>query len=112
MGNKKLTKIRSKVNQGELFIKEELLEKLARTGATIEEIADTLGVSTKALERHKHAIQRARAKLATTLRERQIEKAMQGSDQMLIWLGKQYLGQSDKTDTAVVGVNVQVVSYK
>ena len=30
------------------------------------------------------------------LREKQWELAMMGNVQMLIWLGKQYLGQSDK----------------
>ena len=32
------------------------------------------------------------------LREKQWELAMMGNVQMLIWLGKQYLGQSDKVD--------------
>ena len=32
------------------------------------------------------------------LREKQIEMAMQGNVQMLIWLGKQYLGQLDKQE--------------
>ena len=30
------------------------------------------------------------------LRKKQFEMAMDGNVQMLIWLGKQYLGQSDK----------------
>ena len=33
------------------------------------------------------------------LREKQWELAMMGNVQMLIWLGKQYLGQSDKVDS-------------
>ena len=32
------------------------------------------------------------------LRQKQWELAMMGNVQMLIWLGKQYLGQSDKVD--------------
>jgi len=33
------------------------------------------------------------------LRKKQIEVAMSGDKVMLVWLGKQYLGQSDKTET-------------
>ena len=32
------------------------------------------------------------------LRKKQIEMAMDGNVQMLIWLGKQYLGQQDKQE--------------
>ncbi len=35
------------------------------------------------------------------LREAQFEKALSGNSTMLIWLGKQYLGQNDNKDIAV-----------
>lgn len=35
------------------------------------------------------------------LREAQFEKALSGNATMLIWLGKQYLGQSDNKDISV-----------
>lgn len=35
------------------------------------------------------------------LREAQFEKALSGNASMLIWLGKQYLGQSDSNDIAI-----------
>lgn len=34
------------------------------------------------------------------LRKKQIQLAMQGNLGMLVWLGKQYLGQSDKQEVA------------
>jgi hypothetical protein len=39
-----------------------------------------------------------RAKGEGTLRELQLKAAQDGNVTMLIWLGKQYLGQSDKQD--------------
>jgi hypothetical protein len=34
-----------------------------------------------------------------SLRRKQVERALAGSDTMLIWLGKQRLGQNEKTET-------------
>jgi hypothetical protein len=40
-----------------------------------------------------------------SLRRMQYKKAMAGSDTMLIWLGKNYLEQADKSQTEVSGRN-------
>ncbi len=40
-------------------------------------------------------------RLAKKLRERQIDIAMNGSVPLLIWLGKQYLGQRDKAEQTI-----------
>lgn len=38
-----------------------------------------------------------------SLRRKQMEMALAGDRTMLVWLGKQYLGQSDKSETRVSG---------
>ena len=48
------------------------------------------------------------------LREKQWEVAMEGNVQMLIWLGKQHLGQSDKPsdikeDELPTGFDLEVI---
>ncbi len=46
------------------------------------------------------------------LRRKQFDKALAGNVVMMIWLGKQYLGQSDKTETMTkeLPVDVEAVS--
>jgi len=76
-----------------------LVERLAAIGCTDAEIGHVLGVSENWLRRKgRQALDRGRAKLRKSLRRKQIELAKRGSVPMLIWLGKQYLGQRDRTD--------------
>ncbi len=75
-----------------------------------EEIAAFLGISYSTLKRRKldtpglsEAIERGRDTGRQMLRAAQWSKAIGDKDNgsnvtMMIWLGKQYLGQSDKTD--------------
>jgi hypothetical protein len=85
------------------------LEALCRIQCTEEEIAAVLGVSTEWLRYNKknkaflEVMQSGREKGKTSLRRKQYEMAMMGDRVMLIWLGKQYLGQSDKMEQAVTG---------
>ena len=46
-------------------------------------------------------IKRGRARLRKSLRRAQIRSALSGNSTMLVWLGKQYLGQSDRPDHSV-----------
>ena len=46
--------------------------------------------------RYPSVIKRGRARLRQSLRRAQIKSALSGNATMLIWLGKQYLGQSDR----------------
>jgi hypothetical protein len=80
------------------------VERAASIGCTGEEIAALLGIarSTFYLRMQedievKEAFERGREKGRATLRRLQWHKANAGSDTMLIWLGKQMLGQKDKT---------------
>jgi hypothetical protein len=84
----------------------ETVEKLASLQCTQEEIASFLGVSVDTLTRdpkfcgtYKGAIDRGRM----SLRRHQWRALEAGNSTMLVWLGKQYLGQRDKFDHEVGG---------
>lgn len=77
-------------------IDEELLYKLAQIHCTMPEMVDIIGVSADTLKRrYAHIIAKGKAEGKMRLRRKQIEVAMSGNHTMLIWLGKQMLGQSD-----------------
>lgn len=79
-------------------LNEEHIKALAGAGCPVEEIAEFLGVNKKTLERRFLKImQSGRLRRNVSLRRKQMELAMRGDKTMLIWLGKQWLGQSDKT---------------
>lgn len=73
--------------------------KLAQQGATNEDIAEELGVSADTLERrYAGTLKKGRCRLSKQLRRRQVQVALSkenGHVTMLIWLGKQLLGQKD-----------------
>ena len=76
----------------------DLVEKLAHIQCTYGEIASTLGVSIDTLQRHKDfaaVYKRGAEGGRKSLRRMQFESANRGNVVMQIWLGKQYLGQSD-----------------
>lgn len=78
-------------------VDEKLVERLAAIGCTDREIATLLEVSENLLRRRcRAALDRGRTRLKKSLRRKQIELARKGNVPMLIWLGKQYLGQSDR----------------
>jgi hypothetical protein len=72
-------------------------EELASIGCTMNEIGAVMGLSVSTLERRfDEPIKRGREKGRETLRRKQWDLAMKGHPTMLIWLGKQMLGQADK----------------
>ena len=81
------------------------VEDLSKIHCTDEEIAAVLGCSKKTLQRAKEmpeyqeAIDRGRGQGKMSLRRRQWAAAESGQPAMLIWLGKQMLGQADKSET-------------
>jgi transcriptional regulator with XRE-family HTH domain len=78
------------------------VEELAARGCTIEEIAGILGVNRDTVSDNFSAeVARGRNRLAEQLRGRQVDLAMNGSVPLLIWLGKQYLGQSDRQEQKI-----------
>jgi hypothetical protein len=73
-----------------------MVEALASVGATNAEIAAICQVSTDTIERNcGELLQKARQDLRVRLRRAQLTAAFQGNPTMLIWLGKQMLGQAD-----------------
>ena len=81
------------------------IQTLAQIQCTDYEIALVIGVSEKTIERRKkaggdflEAYEKGRSEGRTSLRKWQFEAAKNKNITMLIWLGKQYLGQTDKTD--------------
>ena len=84
------------------------VERAASIGCTVEEIAAILGIARSTLFERKandpaieDAIEKGRETGRATLRRLQWDRAQQGSDTMLIWLGKQMLGQRDNAAVAV-----------
>lgn len=76
----------------------ELVEKLAHIQCTHSEIASALGVSVDTLSRDRSFAEvytRGAQSGRKSLRRMQFESANKGNIAMQIWLGKQYLGQSD-----------------
>lgn len=77
-------------------IDEELLYKLAVIHCTMQEMVDIIGVSEDTLKRrYAGIIAKGKAEGKQRLRRKQVEVAMSGNAVMLIWLGKNLLGQSD-----------------
>jgi hypothetical protein len=76
-----------------------LVERLARLNCTMLEIASVAQCSVDTLERRfADAIQRGREHGKASLRRAQWKAAKGGNAALLIWLGKQLLGQKDALD--------------
>lgn len=81
---------------------QKLIENMARIFCTEEEIATCLGTTPDTLlnennkELFRTAIKRGQANGHQSLRRKQYELAMRGNVSMLVWLGKQYLGQAER----------------
>jgi len=80
-------------------IDEKQVLNLARVGCAVTEIAALVGCSPDTLQRRFAAvIKEGFEHRNASLRRKQFEAAMKGNTTMLIWLGKQYLGQRDKQE--------------
>lgn len=80
-------------------IKPEQVAALARIGCTQEEIAAVLKCTPRTLRnRFKEEIRSGMDEMRASIRRWQYMKAKDGNVAMLIWLGKQYLGQKDRTE--------------
>ena len=86
-------------------IDQNTFEGLCEIQCTLQEIAGVLRVSEDTVERwcertyelgFADAYKKFSATGKTSLRRQQFELARKGNAAMLIWLGKQYLGQTDK----------------
>ena len=76
-----------------------LVQSLARIGCTHSEIATICGVAEPTIRRRcRVEIDKGYDEMRMSLRRWQYEKAKEGNVAMLIWLGKQHLGQREKID--------------
>lgn len=97
----------------ELAISEEKIKQLAGFGCTDSEIAAVAEIDESNLQiRFAALLKQGREKFKTEIREMQWKRMREGSDTMLIWLGKVVLGQKedttirlDATDTLTAFVN-------
>ena len=83
-----------------IAIDETQVRELARLGATNVDIGKVVGCSEATVRaRFCDELELGRAERRNTLHKWQWGAAAKGNVNMLIWLGKQELGQSDKTET-------------
>lgn len=102
--------MKNKGGRPPLEIDEEMVEKLASICCTMNEMASILECSVDTLERRfADIIEKGRSKGKSSLRRKQYEVAMGGNPTMLIWLGKQQLGQTDKRSVEV-NQNLDIVN--
>lgn len=84
------------VGRNNTIVPPEEVEKLAGIGCKDHEIADWFGITKDALTRNfAPELTKGREQLKQSLRRAQLSLALNGNAVMLIWLGKNLLGQSD-----------------
>ena len=107
-----ITPGKPKLGRPRKFLDLEMVERLAHLQCTQEEISSALGVSVDTLTRYKHfaeIFKRGTDNGRKSVRRMQFESATKGSVAMQIWLGKQYLGQSDHFSHAIDTTSVLIV---
>ena len=81
------------------LVDKDIVFKLAAIMCTNEEIGQVLGLSPTAIKmKYAKVIEQGRAEGKKSLRRSQFEKALAGDVRMLIFLGKNYLAQTDSGD--------------
>jgi len=109
----------AKKKKPRITIDHKLAHKLAKMACTNEEIAACLNISAKyfydVIKRDPELsdmIQKGRAEGRASLRRAQWAKALEGNPTMLIWLGKQLLGQSDMSRTEITGKDGEAIQIE
>ena len=91
-------------------IDESIVQRLAEIGANVGHIAYALNTTEDTLHDHfRRELDAGRSNGDVTILKKQYEVAMKGSVPMLIWLGKQRLGQTDKTQTETMNANFDII---
>ncbi len=84
----------------------EQVKRLAAIQCSYEEMAAVLDCDESTLtKRFSQVIQKGRSNGRMSLKRKQYTMAMGGNITMLIWLGKQYLGQRDKREE-IINANI------
>lgn len=111
---KKVKKVK-KVGRPKIELDYALIEKLAHIQCTQEEIASMLEVSVDTLQRDAKfcgIYKKGQEHGKMSLRRLQWKLADNGNTTMAIWLGKQYLGQTDKQELSGNSTNPIIVKFK
>ena len=92
----------------------EQVEKLASFGCSNTEIASFFGCDESLIRKsYSEFLQKGRDKGKIRLRQWQLKSAERGNVAMLIWLGKQMLGQTDKQEITTTelpeGFNIELL---
>lgn len=99
---------KGQIKQAQAKIDKELFEKLCRCQCTAVEISKHFGINIETLRRwcketynstFEEIFEVLRYQGFTSLRAKQFAEAMKGNTTLLIFLGKNYLGQSDKVES-------------
>jgi hypothetical protein len=78
------------------------IENLAALMCTLDEMAAWFNVAKSTIsDNFRTEIAKGRERGKTSIRKKQFDVAMNGNVTMLIWLGKQYLGQKDTQETII-----------
>lgn len=94
-----------------LVIDVKQVETAASIGCTQEEIGYIVGCSVRTLQTRRdlhEAYDRGMARMRTSLRRMQWKKACEGNVTMMIWLGKQVLGQKDRVEETLRSEVVEI----
>ena len=91
------------IKVGQTVVDTEILYKLALFGANNCELAEFFGTNESQIRYYfNEYLSKARASLKMKLKRAQLKVAIENeSVPMLIWMGKQYLGQGEPTQTLV-----------
>jgi hypothetical protein len=95
-----------------IVIDYELVKELAEIQCTIEEIAHIFKVSDTKLRQDNKFQTLYKEHVAQgnkSLRRKQFEVAMNGNTSMLIWLGKQRLGQVDRSESNITASSIGII---
>lgn len=87
-----------------------IVEKMASLGCKNTEIAAHFNCTDDTItNRFSAELAKGRANLKMSLRQLQIKSAQNGNVAMLIWLGKQYLDQQDKTQLVLEKISDEML---
>lgn len=91
-----ITKTALIVGRNAIAVPPDEVELMAQIGSTDKEIAEHFGIGHDTLRRNfADQLAKGRSNLKQRLRQKQLQVAFEGNPTMLIFLGKNYLGQAD-----------------
>ena len=104
--------VKNKGGRPKIKLDYEAIEKMAGMMITQEEIAGYFDCNVRTLQRDKEfcrVYKKGLDKGRMSLRRQQFKSAENGNVTMQIWLGKQYLGQTDKVEAKNENENMNII---